>query len=151
MGVPEVVLDFIVQHHGTQLVEYFYDKAAKVSHGSEPRKEAFRYQGPKPQSVETAILMIVDAAEAASRSMEEATRRKIEQMIRLLVVKRIADGQFDECNLSTPQLARTVQTLADSLEASLHSRTEYPWQKKKQNKERVGVEGKIRSERIPNV
>jgi len=150
MGLPQVVLDFIEQHHGTQLVEYFYDKAAKVSHGSEPRKEAFRYRGPKPQSVEAAILMIVDAVEAASRSMEEASRKKIEQMIRLLVVKRIADGQFDECNLSTPQLARTIETLVDSLEASLHSRTEYPWQKKKQHKGRKGVEGKIGSSSIPN-
>jgi membrane-associated HD superfamily phosphohydrolase len=71
-------------------------------------------------------------------------------MIRLLVVKRIADGQFDECNLSTPQLARTIETLVDSLEASLHSRTEYPWQKKKQHKGRKGVEGKIGSSSIPN-
>jgi membrane-associated HD superfamily phosphohydrolase len=88
--------------------------------------------------------MIVDAVEAASRSMEEPTREKIEKMIRLLVVKRIADGQFDECNLSTRYLAKIVQTLVDSLEASLHSRVVYPWQKGVKKASVVRIEGKVR-------
>jgi membrane-associated HD superfamily phosphohydrolase len=144
MDLPEIVLDLVAQHHGTQLVEFFYDKAVEASKGSEPRKLDFRYPGPKPQTVEAAILMIVDAVEAASRSMEEPTREKIEKMIRLLVVKRIADGQFDECNLSTRYLAKIVQTLVDSLEASLHSRVVYPWQKRAKKASVVRIEGKVR-------
>ena len=130
-GVPEVIVDLISQHHGTQLVEYFYNKAFENSQGLECDEEDFRYPGPKPQSVEAAILMIVDTVEAASRSMHEPTREKVDKMIRRLIVKRIDDGQFDECNLSTRNLAKIVKTLLDSLEASLHSRVPYPWQEKK--------------------
>lgn len=131
MGLPEIILEFISQHHGTMLVEYFYNKAVKESSDSRPLKRDFRYPGPKPQTIEAAILMIVDAVEAASRSLKEPTLNKIEEMIRLIVVKRIADGQFDECNLSTRYLARIVEKLVNSLEASLHSRVEYPWQERK--------------------
>ena len=130
MGLPRVILDLIRQHHGTQLVEYFYGKAVKASGRDEVRKEDFRYPGPKPQSVEAAILMIVDAVEAASRSLQRPTRSKITNLIRVLVLKRVADGQFDECNLSTRYLAKIVQALQDSLEASLHPRVAYPWQEK---------------------
>ncbi len=130
MKLPEIVVGLILQHHGTQLVEYFYNKAIKTSQGDEVRKEDFRYPGPKPQSVEAAVLMIVDAVEATYRSIEGPTREKIEKMIRLLIVKRVADGQFDECNLSTRYLARIVRVLVDSLEASFHSRVLYPWQEK---------------------
>ena len=129
-GVPEIIVDFIPQHHGTQLVEYFYNKAVENSQGIEFEEEDFRYPGPKPQSIEAAILMIVDAVEAASRSLKEPTRENINNMIRLLIVKRIEDGQFDECNLSTHYLGKIVQTLVDSLEAALHPRVAYPWQNK---------------------
>ncbi|MBW1983030.1 MAG: HDIG domain-containing protein, partial [Deltaproteobacteria bacterium] len=134
--LPQLVIDFISQHHGTQLVEYFYDKAMKNSQGTKPRKEDFRYPGPKPQSIEAAILMIVDAVEATSRSLEEPTREKIEKMVVLTVIKRLADGQFDECNLSTRDLGKVIHTLVDSLEASLHSRVQYPWQERKKNSTR---------------
>jgi hypothetical protein len=129
-GVPEIIVDFIPQHHGTQLVEYFYNKAVENSQGIEFEEEDFRYPGPKPQSIEAAILMIVDAVEAASRSLKEPTRENINNMIRLLIVKRIEDGQFDECNLSTHYLGKIVQTLVDALEAALHPRVAYPWQNK---------------------
>lgn len=130
MGLPEVIVDFIRQHHGTLIVEYFYNKAVEANPESKPRRENFRYSGPKPQSLEAAILMIVDSVEATFRSMESTTREKIEKMILLNIVKRIADGQFDECNLSTRKIAKIVETLTDSLEATSHSRVTYPWQKK---------------------
>ncbi len=135
MGLPQVILDLIRQHHGTQLVEYFYNKAVRASGRGELRKQDFRYPGPKPQSVEAAILMIVDAVEAASRSLQRPTRSKIAKLIRLLVLKRVADGQFDECNVSTRYLAKIVQTLEDSMEASLHPRLAYPWQEKEKEGE----------------
>jgi putative nucleotidyltransferase with HDIG domain len=137
MKLPEVILDFIPQHHGTRLVEYFYSKAMKDNEGNKVRKEDFQYPGPKPQTVEAAILMLCDAVEAASRSLEAPNREKIEKMVRLLVVKRIADGQFDECHLSTQYLAKIVQTLVDALEASLHSRVVYPWQVKEGAKRKL--------------
>jgi putative nucleotidyltransferase with HDIG domain len=134
MGLPEVVIDFIRQHHGTQLMEYFYSKAVKTGNKDQICREDFRYPGPKPQTIEAAILMIVDAVEAASRSLQMPTRAKLEKMVRLLVMKRVSDGQFDECNLSTRYIARIIQALTNALEASCHARVSYPWQQKQQEK-----------------
>jgi len=129
-NLPEIIVDFILQHHGTLTVEFFYSKAAKNSRPNKVLKKDFQYQGPKPQTVEAAIVMICDAVEAASRSLGTPTRDTIEKMVRLLLVKRIAEGQFDECHLSTGCLAQILRTLVDSLEASFHSRVVYPWQEK---------------------
>ncbi|MBW2490398.1 MAG: HDIG domain-containing protein [Deltaproteobacteria bacterium] len=130
-GLPEVILDLIKQHHGTLFVEFFYNKAIKANNKPKPRKTDFRYPGPKPQSLEAAILMIVDSVEATFRSMEAPTQEQIEKMILLNIVKRIADGQFDECNFSTSDIAKIVETLTHSIEATFHSRVTYPWQEKK--------------------
>ena len=129
-GLPKVVVDLVLQHHGTQLMEYFYNIAAKTYPQSTIQEEDFRYPGPKPQSVEAAILMVTDAVEAASRSLEDPTRKKFEKMVRLILVKRIVDGQFAECDLSSRDLSKIVQALVDALEATFHSRIRYPWQKK---------------------
>jgi putative nucleotidyltransferase with HDIG domain len=131
MGLPEVIVDLIKQHHGTLFVEFFYNKAVKANNGSKPRKKDYRYPGPKPQSLEAAILMIVDSVEATFRSMEAPSQEQIEKMILLNIVKRIADGQFDECNVSTRDIATIVETLTHSIEATFHSRITYPWQEKK--------------------
>ncbi len=136
-GLPEVVADFIPQHHGTLLIEYFYDKAVKENPGAVVSQKEFRYPGPKPQSVEAAILMICDAVEATSRTIEEPTREKIEAMIGHFIVNRFTDGQFEECNLSTRELAKIVTVLVHTLEASLHRRMEYPWQQKEKNKSQI--------------
>jgi hypothetical protein len=129
-GLPEVIVDMIKQHHGTLFVEFFYNKAVKANNGPKPRKKDFRYPGPKPQSLEAAILMIVDSVEATFRSMEAPAQEQIEKMILLNIVKRIADGQFDECNVSTRDIAKIVGTLTHSIEATFHSRITYPWQEK---------------------
>ena len=127
-GLPEAIVDFIPQHHGTRLIEYFYDKAKKEDPQGEVNEEDFRYRGPKPQSVEAAILMIVDAVEATSRALEEPTREKLEAMIRHFIVDRLTDGQFDECNLSTREIAKITTALLRALEAAQHRRVAYPWQ-----------------------
>ncbi len=128
-GLPEVVRDFIAQHHGTQLLEFFHDKACTTCGDQTVAEESFRYLGPKPQRVETAIVMIADAVEAASRSLQEKTREKIEAMVLHIIQARIADGQLDECSLSTRDIARIREKLTESIAASFHTRMEYPWQK----------------------
>jgi len=130
-GLPNVVVDLILQHHGTQLIEYFYNIAAKTYPNSTIREEEFRYPGPKPQSVEAALLMVCDAIEAASRSLLDPNRKEFRKMVRLILVKRIVDGQFSECDLSSRDLSKIVKALVDALEASFHSRIQYPWQEKK--------------------
>ena len=128
--LPKALIDLILQHHGTQLIEYFYSIAAKDQPRETLSAAAFRHPGPKPQSIEAAILMIVDAAEAASRSMQDPTRSKLDKMVQLIVGKKIADGQFSECDLTTRDISKIVHALVDALEASLHSRIRYPWQEK---------------------
>ena len=130
-GLPKVVVDLILQHHGTQLIEYFYNIAAKTYPNSTIREEEFRYPGPKPQSVEAALLMVCDAVEAASRSLLDPNRKEFRKMVRLILVKRIVDGQFSECDLSSRDFSKIVKALVDALEASYHSRIQYPWQEKK--------------------
>jgi cyclic-di-AMP phosphodiesterase PgpH len=130
-GLPKVVVDLILQHHGTQLMEYFFNIAAKTYPNSTIREEEFRYPGPKPQSVEAALLMICDAVEAASRSLLDPNRKEFRKMVRLVLVKRIIDGQFSECDLSSRDLPKIVDALVDALEASFHSRIQYPWQEER--------------------
>lgn len=127
-GLPKVVVDLILQHHGTHLIEYFYSLATKANPKPSVQEDDFRYPGPKPQSIEAAILMIADSVEAASRSLKDPTRKKFEKMVRLILVKRIVDGQFSECDLRTRDLEKIVQALVDALEASFHSRIRYPGQ-----------------------
>jgi putative nucleotidyltransferase with HDIG domain len=134
--LPKAVVDLILQHHGSQLIEYFYNLAAKDHISATLDREDFRYPGPRPQSIEAAILMIVDAAEAASRSMQDPSRSKFEKMIQLIIVKRINDGQFANCDLTTRDISKIVDALLNALEASFHSRIQYPWQEKEKAKKR---------------
>jgi putative nucleotidyltransferase with HDIG domain len=135
--LPQPVLDLIVQHHGTQLVEYFYHRAVKNSPSElRPSEEEFRYPGPKPQTREAAVLMIVDTVEAASRSLDNPTRTHIGALVRKILDKKLSDGQFDECDLTTRDMGIMVGTLVDALEASLHSRVKYPWQEEEARQKR---------------
>ena len=128
--LPKVVVELIQQHHGTQIIEYFYNTATNAYPKEMVREEDFRYPGPKPQTIEAAILMIADAVEAASRSLQSPNRRNFQKMVRMIILKRIADGQFSECHLDTREIDVITRTLVDCLEASFHSRVQYPWQKK---------------------
>ena len=134
--LPRAVVDLILQHHGTQLIEYFYNLAGRDYNRATLDEEDFRYPGPRPQSIEAAILMIADAAEAASRSMQDPSRSKFEKMIQLIIVKRINDGQFGECDLTTRDLSKIKDALLEALEACFHSRIQYPWQEKEKAKKK---------------
>jgi putative nucleotidyltransferase with HDIG domain len=126
--LPKMVVALIPQHHGTLLLEFFYTKAVKGESKTEVRKRDFRYPGPKPQSREAAILMVADAVEAASRTLQQPNRHTFDRLVRLIIVKRIADGQFSECDLDTIQIEKITDALVDGLEAMFHGRIRYPWQ-----------------------
>ena len=113
--LPEPIIDLIEQHHGTTLVEYFYNEANKRSYanpdGATVLEGAFRYPGPKPQSKEAAILMVSDAVESASRTLSEPTPARIEGLCRDLINKRLHDGQFDECGLTLREISEVRESL----------------------------------------
>lgn len=131
--VPEPIVDFIQQHHGTTLVEYFYRQAAERSSrgndidGSNVVDESsFRYPGPKPQTKEAGILMLADAVESASRVLVEPTPARIESLVEDISRKRLLDGQFDECGLTLEEVDKIGQSLIKSLTAVYHGRVKYP-------------------------
>ena len=126
--LPRTVIDLVQQHHGTQTVDFFFEKAKKRKPEGGVREDDFRYPGPKPQSVEAALLMIADAVEAASRSLKSPSRLAFEKLVRFIVVKRIADSQFSECVLDTRDIDAIIHAMVDALEAAFHSRVRYPWQ-----------------------
>jgi putative nucleotidyltransferase with HDIG domain len=127
-GLPAEVIDLVQQHHGTQAIDYFFHKALKLKPKGTVREGDFRYPGPKPQSIEAAVLMIADAVEAASRSLKSPGRESFEKLVRFIVVKRIADSQFSECVLDTRDIDIIIRSLVDALEAAFHARVAYPWQ-----------------------
>jgi cyclic-di-AMP phosphodiesterase PgpH len=131
--LPESLLDFIQQHHGTTLVEYFYNRASIRSEtdpdAGEVEESAFRYPGPKPQTKEAAVLMLADAVEGASRALAEPTPARIETLVHDIAMKRLLDGQFDECSLTLRELATVEDSLIKSLTAVYHGRIKYPEQR----------------------
>ena len=129
-NLPQRIIDLIEQHHGTTLVSYFFDRASKRSEQEEDAPEVkeidFRYPGPKPQSLEAAVMMLADAVESASRALREPTPSRIENLVNEIAKSRLDDGQFDECDLSLRQLHTIQQNLIKSLNAMYHARVKYP-------------------------
>jgi putative nucleotidyltransferase with HDIG domain len=130
--LPKRIVDFIEQHHGTTLVEYFFRQASKKSEESEEKDEVsesnFRYPGPKPQTREAAVLMIADAAESASRALVEPTASRLQNLVEQIAMKKLLDGQFDECGLTLLELDLIKRSLVKSLTAIYHGRIKYPEQ-----------------------
>ena len=128
-GLPAVLRQFIETHHGTTLVEYFYSEA-KRKHDekqSPPSESEFRYAGPKPRTKEAAIVMLADTLEGAVRSMPaELTPTKIEAATHNMAMKRLQDGQFDECDLSLRELSQIETGISKTLAAHYHGRVAYP-------------------------
>lgn len=128
--IPEPIIDFIQQHHGTTLVEYFYRQASESKksdpNASEVDESSFRYPGPKPQTKEAGILMMADAVESASRVLVEPTPSRIESLVEDISRKRLLDGQFDECGLTLEEVRRVGDSLVKSLTAVYHGRVKYP-------------------------
>jgi putative nucleotidyltransferase with HDIG domain len=125
--IPEVVAAGIREHHGTTLIQYFYAKA--VDAGVAVNEDDFRYSGPKPQSKETAILMLADIIEATSRSMADQTADALADMIHKTIEGRFHEGQFSECDLSIRELFKLEKAFLHSLDGTYHTRVKYPGQK----------------------
>lgn len=131
--LPRPIIDLIEQHHGTTLVEFFYGRANEQKqtdpNGGEVDESAYRYPGPKPQTKEAAVLMLVDAVESASRTLADPAPARIEGLVRDISERRLHDGQFDESGLTLSELRTIERSLIKSLTALYHGRIKYPEQK----------------------
>ncbi len=125
-GLPRVLHAFIEQHHGNTLVEYFYHEARKREPDRDIRDTEFRHAGPKPQTPEAGIVMLADTVESAVRSLPEPNANRIELTVHNLLMKRLMDGQFDECDLTLRQLHIIEDQLIKSLCSMYHARVAYP-------------------------
>jgi cyclic-di-AMP phosphodiesterase PgpH len=124
-GLPHVLRKFMTEHHGTLLAGHFYNQACKQEGVENVDKESFRYPGPKPNSKETAIVMLADACESACRAIKQPTPDLIDTRIDTLVKQRIDDGQFDECPISMQEITIIKQTFSRVLRGIQHQRLEY--------------------------
>jgi len=129
-ALPRSLHGYIASHHGTTLVEYFYDQARRQAEDEDsediPEEIEYRYPGPKPRTREQAILMISDAVESATRAMPEPTPSRIASLVHTLATKRLMDGQFDECNLTLRELRLIEDAITKTLSAIYHGRIAYP-------------------------
>lgn len=125
------LMDFITQHHGTSLVYYFYHRALQNTGAEEEVKEdVYRYPGPKPNTKETAIVLLADSVEAATRALKEPTAAKIKETVHQLINNKFIEGQLDECELTLKDLEKISTVFIRILGAIYHSRITYPEQAK---------------------
>ncbi|MDE6236083.1 MAG: HDIG domain-containing protein [Muribaculaceae bacterium] len=128
--LPQVIKDFIAEHHGKGITKYFYNTAVNESNGQPVDRSKFQYPGPNPQSKETAILMMADCVEAASRSLKDYSKENIDNLIDKIIDSQIADGLLKESPLSFADVETIKDTFKKRLATIYHTRIAYPEIKK---------------------
>ncbi|MBP3820180.1 HDIG domain-containing protein [bacterium] len=124
-GLPSIINDFILQHHGEGIAKYFYNQAVSEEGAENVKEEQFRYTGPKPNRKETAILMIADAVESAVRAMKGASSEEIEKIIDKIIIERLNDGQLEDSPLTLKDLKIIASTFSRILRGMQHNRVKY--------------------------
>ena len=125
-GLPEEIEDFIYQHHGTSLMSFFYQKAIEQSPSEAVSENEFRYPGPRPQNRETAIVMLADAVEAASRTLKDPTPSSIKNLVEKIIDERFKSGELDDSPLTLRDLSQISLAFQKILNGRFHGRIEYP-------------------------
>lgn len=124
-GLPPILYNFILQHHGEGLASYFYTQAIAEEGAENVKEEQFRYTGPKPNMKETAILMIADAVESAVRSLKNPSNEEIEKIIDKLIIERLNDGQLSDSPLTLKDIKTIASTFNRILRGMQHNRIRY--------------------------
>jgi len=123
---------FITQHHGNSLISYFYQKALeKAANGTPLKEEDFRYPGPRPQTKESAIVLLADSVEASSRALNEPTPASIRNLVKKIINNKFIDEQLDECDLTLRDMHQIADSFVRVLMGIFHTRLDYPEENKK--------------------
>lgn len=125
-GLPESIRGFIASHHGKGVARYFYIKYSQDHPGQEPDPRDFSYPGPNPYSKETAVVMMADAVEAASRSLKEYTEESIGELVDKIIDTQVQEGYFQDCPISWQDIKRVKETFKEKLRTMYHTRISYP-------------------------
>ena len=132
--LPQRLIDFIEQHHGTTLVSFFFHEANKIAAEKPDQQQvdesSYRYPGPKPQTREAGVMLLADAVESASRTLSDPTPKRIETLVHKIAMDRLLDGQFDESTLTLSEVRIIQESLTKSLTALYHGRIKYPEQQR---------------------
>ena len=126
--LPSRIRDFVPEHHGTLITRYQYGKALELVNGDESQidKSKFRYPGPRPQSVETALVMLADGCEAYVRSQNPETDEALRGLIKDMVDRRVALGQLNNTELTLRDLKVIIESFTATLKGTYHARVDYP-------------------------
>jgi putative nucleotidyltransferase with HDIG domain len=125
VNLPQAVIDFIRQHHGTTVMSYFYNKALEQGAGQD-LKDEYRYPGPKPHSKEIAIVMLADAVEAASRTLDDPKPSRVKSLIKKIIDSKLETGELSNSTLTFKELGAVEQAFLPVLISIFHPRVEYP-------------------------
>ncbi len=124
--LPAAVKAFIAEHHGTQQISFFYERARRDDPEGTVNPQDFTYHGPKPQSRETAVLMMADSVESAAHVLPDPTPERLRELVERIVDAKVASGQLDECPLTLHDLQVVKEQLARVLAGMYHHRIDYP-------------------------
>ncbi|MEW5700686.1 MAG: HDIG domain-containing metalloprotein [Candidatus Zixiibacteriota bacterium] len=125
-NLPDPVIDFIEQHHGTTTMQFFYHKAQQQSPDEPVPEEEFRYPGPKPQTRETAIVMLADSTEAVTRTLDDPKPGRLQSAIKKVIADKFLAGQLEECNLTLRDIHKIEESFQKTLLGVFHQRIDYP-------------------------
>ena len=125
-GLPESIRGFIASHHGKGVARYFYIKYSQEHPDQAPDPHDFSYPGPNPYSKETAVVMMADAVEAASRSLKEYTEESIGELVDKIIDTQVQEGYFQDCPISWQDIKRVKETFKEKLRTMYHTRISYP-------------------------
>ena len=149
-GLPPIINNFILQHHGEGLVSYFYNEAVKEEGIENVKEDQFRYPGPKPNMKETAILMLADAVESAVRAFKNPTSEDIENIIDKIIVERLNDGQLSDSPLTLHDIKVIAATFSRILRGMQHERIKYQELDEKLKNNKMNIPGKLLDEDLEN-
>ncbi|MGH7457533.1 MAG: rRNA maturation RNase YbeY [Longimicrobiaceae bacterium] len=146
--LPQVIKDFILEHHGTQKISFFHDQAREEDPDAELDEEEFIYPGPKPRSRETAVVMLADSVESAARALRDPTSARLRELVDRIVAAKVEAGQLEEAPITLGEVSRVKQSLLRVLSGMYHHRIDYPGQELEPGSEegsepdvRVSVQG----------
>ncbi|MFW6200775.1 MAG: HD family phosphohydrolase, partial [Gemmatimonadota bacterium] len=125
-GVPDVIADFVLEHHGTQKIGFFWEKAKEEHDEEDLDPEQFQYPGPRPRSKETAIAMLADSVESATRALQDPTPERTRDLVHNIVKGKIEAGQLDEAPLTLKEIAALEEQFTKILSGMYHHRIDYP-------------------------
>jgi putative nucleotidyltransferase with HDIG domain len=146
----QAIADAIKQHHGTSLISFFYEKAKSMKGEDAVTIDDFRYNGPKPQTKEAALVLLADVVEAASRSLENPTPARIKGMLQKMINKVFLDGQLDDCDLTLKDLHEIAKSFNKILNGIYHHRVEYPGITRNGGKKQNGDSDRQQAKPVPD-